>query len=176
MALNLSRALEFGILSLDCPAHLERANRVSAPQRLVEQVWGFARKASPEPEQNLHGAWVLPAGESAGGMTRRRLAKHLGVSESTLRDAIQTFAHTSPKDFVRRIRLQRASIWLMEYGFPVQDVAKNAGYGEAAAFSNEFKKLMGVRPSSLLKTYEHDDARTMTPLRLNQKPPFIFED
>ena len=155
VALNVSRAIEFGVLSIDRPSPLERTQRITAPQRLVEEVWLFARNASPGPEGDGNGKWILPAGSSASGTTRRTLARHLGVSESTLRDAIQTFAHTSPKEFVRRIRLQRASIWLMEYGFAVQEVARNAGYAEAAAFSNEFKKLMGVRPSSLLKTYEY---------------------
>ena len=89
VTLNLSRALEFSILALDCPSNLERTQRITAPQRLVEQVWLFARNASPAPSQNQCGALSLPVGSSAAGITRRSLAKHLAVSESTLRDAIR---------------------------------------------------------------------------------------
>jgi AraC-like DNA-binding protein len=138
---------------------------------LVERVWALARIASPAPIAPNTVESTLPEGESAAAITRRNLAKRLGVSESSLRDAIQDFAHTSPRDFVRRIRLQRAAIWLMEYGFPVGEVARNAGYGEAAAFSNEFKKLMGTRPSDLLKTYMRDIKDKPCKRELHQEPP-----
>lgn len=169
--LQVAAMLEMGLLTGEQAGRLAREELTSVNQQLVERVWAFARNASPAPIGSNTADSELPEGESAASITRRTLAKRLAVSESSLRDAIQNFAHTSPRDFVRRIRLQRAAIWLMEYGFPVSEVARNAGYGEAAAFSNEFKKLMGTRPSDLLKQYTRQIKHKPSKRRLHQDPP-----
>ena len=150
VVIHLARWLEQLLIGHEPSSVAARSVRTSQAQQIVERVWIFAREASPNPLIHHNGEKELPPGEPAAGLTRRALAKRLGVSESSLRDAINTFAHVSPREFVRRVRLQRAAMWLMEYGFPVQIVARNAGYSDPAALSTEFKK---ARPSDLLRRY-----------------------
>ena len=145
VVLQLARLLEGAIAPLQAKQVGTGDERTSKAQHIVERLWLYAINASPPPTEQDDGTYAVLSGVSAASITRGMLAKELAVSESSLRDAVRTFAHTSPRDFVRRIRLQRAGMWLMEYGISVQDVAKNAGCTEAAAFSNEFKKLMGIR-------------------------------
>ena len=120
VVIHLARWLEQLLIGHEPSSVAARSVRTSQAQQIVERVWIFAREASPNPLIHHNGEKELPPGEPAAGLTRRVLAKRLGVYESSLRDAIKTFAHVSPREFVRRVRLQRAAMWLMEYGFPVQ--------------------------------------------------------
>ena len=175
VVLQLARLLEGAIAPLQANQGGTGDERTTEAQHIVERLWLYARNASPPPTEQDDGTYAVPSGVSAASITRGMLAKELAVSESSLRDAVRTFAHTSPRDFVRRIRLQRAGMWLMEYGISVQDVAKNAGYAEAAAFSNEFKKLMGIRPSALLKDFARDQEQKSPSRRLHFQPEFTVK-
>jgi AraC-like DNA-binding protein len=157
VALSVGRLLEHALNKLDTLSSGERAQRVAIAQRITELFWLYARNASPAPIKQADGSYQLKDGLPVALVTRGDIAKCLGVSESTLRDSIKSCAFTSPRNFVRRVRLQRAGMWLLEYGFSVQNVARNAGYGESSAFSNEFKKEFGLRPSVLLK--QHDSSQ-----------------
>ena len=144
------------------------------PASLVERVWVYARDASPAPITGEDGSLQLPEGVAASAITRHFLAAHLAVSESTLRDFIKRASGFAPREFVRRIRLHRAAVWLLEYGFPVHVVARNAGYAEASSFSNEFKKMMGRRPSELSAKHEALVMNRPVKRPLHAKPPFQF--
>ena len=154
VALSVGRLLEHSLNQVDASEGRRCAELLAVSQRTTEVLWSYARNASPAPVKQDDGSYCLKDGLSVASVNRGCIAKVLGVSESSLRDSIHSCAHTSPRNFVRRIRLQRAGMWLLEYGFSVQDVARNAGYGESSAFSNEFKKEFGLRPSALLK--QHD--------------------
>jgi AraC-like DNA-binding protein len=167
VALSVGRLLEHSLNQLDACAGSTRADMLAVSQRTTELLWSYARNASPAPIKQDDGSYCLKDGLSVGSVNRGSIAKRLGVSESSLRDSILSCANISPRNFVRRVRLQRAGMWLLEYGFSVQDVARNAGYGESSAFSNEFKKEFGLRPSALLK--QHDASEK------NPERRFLYE-
>ena len=53
---------------------------------------------------------------------------------------------------VRRIRLHRAALWLVETDWPVAEVAGRAGFGNAQSFARTFRAEFGMSPNAFRKT------------------------
>jgi AraC-like DNA-binding protein len=59
---------------------------------------------------------------------------------------LKSYTGKSPQDFIRVIRLERASA-LLRGGSPVTEVAALVGFDNPKYFSTVFKKYFGVSPS-----------------------------
>ncbi len=53
---------------------------------------------------------------------------------------------------VRRIRLHRAATWLVQSDLPIDRIAVNCGYPNAASFARAFGEAFGQRPAAFRKT------------------------
>ena len=75
-----------------------------------------------------------------------RLCREMAMSRTLFYVKLKTYTGKSPQDFIRIIRLERAST-LLRKGYSVTDTAQMAGFDNTKYFSTVFKKYFGVSPS-----------------------------
>lgn len=108
---------------------------------------------------------------------RQRLNRVLACLETNLDDPpslerLADVAHYSPYHFhrmftgmvgeslaayVRRLRLERAAMWLARTSRPVTDIALGSGYDSHEAFTRAFKAHFGISPSAYRRTARRGD-------------------
>ncbi len=74
-------------------------------------------------------------------------AQRMGLSYSHFRRVFRTYSGWSPHDYLLRRRMQRAARQLRESERQVKDIARDAGYDDAAQFCKLFKKKIGLSPA-----------------------------
>jgi AraC-like DNA-binding protein len=75
-----------------------------------------------------------------------RLCREMAMSRTLFYVKLKSYTGKSPQDFIRIIRLERASA-LLRSGRNVTDVAALTGFDNPKYFSTVFKKYFGVSPS-----------------------------
>ena len=83
---------------------------------------------------------------SDSGFTIDRLCREMAMSRTLFYVKLKSYTGKSPQDFIRIIRLERASSMLRS-GRSVTDAAAMTGFDNAKYFSTVFKKYFGVSPS-----------------------------
>jgi signal transduction histidine kinase/DNA-binding response OmpR family regulator/ligand-binding sensor domain-containing protein len=76
-----------------------------------------------------------------------RLARALCVSRATLYRRAEALADGSPMDFVWRLRLDQAALWLVETEASVAEIAYGVGFKSVPHFSRRFKERFEVTPT-----------------------------
>lgn len=66
----------------------------------------------------------------------------------------------SVKEYVRRLRLERAALELRHTDRAIQDIAFDAGYENHASFTRIFGELFGVPPQCFRQTFRHKAVTT----------------
>ena len=79
------------------------------------------------------------------------LADRCGFSEGHFHRAFKQLTGLSPRRYVERLRLQRASHWLRETQMPVARIARMVGYRDPLYFSRAFRKATGYSPREFRK-------------------------
>ena len=74
------------------------------------------------------------------------LCRKMGMSRTLFYVKLKTYTGKSPQDFVRAIRLERASA-LLRQGRTVTEVSVLTGFDNPKYFSTVFKKYFGISPS-----------------------------
>lgn len=82
-----------------------------------------------------------------GDLSVETLARQSGVSTFHFHRLFRADVGESPKQYVRRLRLERAALWLDGSRRPVTEVAFAAGYATHEAFTRAFKARFGVPPA-----------------------------
>ncbi len=75
------------------------------------------------------------------------MAKMAAMSVSTFHHTFKEMTATSPIQYVKRIRLDRARQLMVHEGHNVSTAAMNVGYESVSQFSREFKRLFGASPA-----------------------------
>ena len=75
-----------------------------------------------------------------------RLCREMAMSRTLFYVKLKSYTGKSPQDFIRIIRLERASA-LLRSGRNVTDVAALTGFDNPKYFSTVFKKYFGISPS-----------------------------
>ena len=75
------------------------------------------------------------------------IASAMGMSRSVLYNKLKNVVGMTPIDFVRHIRLMKATELLRETDDTLTSIAYNVGFSDPKYFSKVFKKEMGVIPS-----------------------------
>jgi len=81
-------------------------------------------------------------------ITRRQVAKAVGMSEDYLSRLFNRELGLSPWDYLNRLRIQHAKERLRESDDSIQVVARRVGFHDRAYFSRTFRKLTGLSPQS----------------------------
>ena len=79
------------------------------------------------------------------------LCKKIGMSRSQLFRKMQAVSDTSPSDFIRSYRLNKAKTLLENTGLSVSEVAWQVGYKDVAHFSKSYLETFGNSPSATRK-------------------------
>lgn len=74
------------------------------------------------------------------------MAKRAGMSVAAFHQNFKTVTASSPLQYLKRIRLDRAKRLMAHDGHNASTAAKAVGYESPSQFSREFKRLFGVTP------------------------------
>lgn len=83
------------------------------------------------------------------GETIAQIAKRLGVSVWKLDRAFRADLKTSPGDYFRRMRMERASDLLIHSSLPVHEIGLACGYTDYPAFVRAFRRIYRKTPGDL---------------------------
>ncbi len=81
------------------------------------------------------------------------LAKELGMSRMQLNRKMRGLLNQSPSDFIRTIRLKRASQLLIDGQLNVSEVIYHVGLNSRTYFTKAFKEQFGISPKEYAKKY-----------------------
>jgi AraC-like DNA-binding protein len=84
-------------------------------------------------------------------------AKQMAVSRATLNRKIKAITGTSPKAFIRSMRIKRAAQLLASSDLPINEIFFQVGFYDASNFSRVFKKETGMTPSQYRDSHPHQD-------------------
>lgn len=88
--------------------------------------------------------------------TVEEVAKEIGFSPIYLSRLFKRFAGSGAYRYLLRLRMNYAAELILERGLKVSVVADRLNYSDAFQFSRAFKRVYGVPPSSLSKTFGSD--------------------
>lgn len=80
-------------------------------------------------------------------LTVANLARRLRLSPSRLRQLFAAELGSTPKSYIREVRLARARTLLEHSALSVKEVMAAAGFNDPSHFSKDYKKRFGVLPS-----------------------------
>lgn len=83
---------------------------------------------------------------SAKPFTVESMSKRAGMSVAAFHHNFKLVAGSSPLQYLKRIRLDRAKRLMMHDGYNASTAARAVGYESASQFSREFKRQFGVTP------------------------------
>ena len=75
------------------------------------------------------------------------IARHAGMSNSTLHHVFERFVGQSPIQYLKKIRLHQARLMIVGKGHNASEAAHEVGYNSSSQFSREFKRQFGLPPS-----------------------------
>ena len=75
------------------------------------------------------------------------LAKHMGMSLSTMHMWFRSVTSLTPLQFHKQTRLQEARLLLLSEGIDVSSVAKRVGYKSPSQFSSDYRMMFGLTPT-----------------------------
>jgi AraC-like DNA-binding protein len=84
--------------------------------------------------------------DSAKPFTVESMSKRAGMSVAAFHHNFKLVAGSSPLQYLKRIRLDRAKRLMIHDGYNASTAAKAVGYESASQFSREFKRQFGVTP------------------------------
>jgi AraC family transcriptional regulator, glycine betaine-responsive activator len=76
----------------------------------------------------------------------KEVASQVQLSQSRVRQLMQLHMHTSPKQYIRQRRLQRARELLHTSFLSVKEVMARVGFSDASHFSRDYKGHFKVVP------------------------------
>jgi AraC-like DNA-binding protein len=133
------------------PAEVGVHRAIAGMQALLIEVYELDRRQlSPATDREL----VAAARRRLSTDVHRRLdlpslAEELGCGYERFRKLFRDRVGVSPGEFRIRRRIERACSLLSGGARSVKEVAYELGYPDAFTFSRQFRKVMGVPPSSL---------------------------
>ncbi len=75
-----------------------------------------------------------------------QMAVWMGISERQLQRRVKALTGLSPKQYLRRYRLEQSLVHLLD-GVPIGEAAKAVGFSSHAYFTSCFKAEFGATPS-----------------------------
>jgi transcriptional regulator GlxA family with amidase domain len=82
-----------------------------------------------------------------------QLASQFGLSSRTLTRRFASATGDGPQAYLRDARVQRGKRLLETTGEPIDDIRRDAGYHDPAAFRRVFKRTTGLSPSEYRRAY-----------------------
>ena len=77
-----------------------------------------------------------------------------GCSISTFNHTFQSLYHTTPKKYIRTLRIEHAKRLLINSNLPIKDVALSSGYSDPLYFCKVFNSACRISPTDYRKKYQ----------------------
>jgi AraC-like DNA-binding protein len=90
--------------------------------------------------------------EYASELSLDDIARRIASSRRQLQRAYSEIGHTTFREHLTRVRMQRAAQMLAHRGITVREVAHRVGYRQPAQFAKAFRRYIGVAPSDYRAT------------------------
>ena len=107
-------------------------------------------------EDNVSRAIDYIASRYSYSLSISDIASYVGVSRSTLFREFREELHTSPKEYLDRYRIRRASSLLRDTDLTVASVAASVGYDNGLYFSKAFRRMTGMTPTDYRFDKRHE--------------------
>ena len=78
----------------------------------------------------------------------KEIANYIGLNRSYLGVIFKEITEFSPQDFIIYYRMDKAKKLLSDVSMSISDVSHSVGYDDPLTFSKQFKKTVGVSPST----------------------------
>lgn len=78
------------------------------------------------------------------------LANLVSMSKSSFHNAFKEVTATSPIQYIKKIRLDKARNFIIQNKMRVNEAARKVGYDSVSQFSREFKRFYGFPPKELI--------------------------
>ncbi|MCI2061760.1 MAG: AraC family transcriptional regulator [Eubacteriaceae bacterium] len=85
----------------------------------------------------------------------KKIAGHIGVSESALYKTFRKVTQVAPSTYFTRFKMRKACE-MLKHNEPVKKIAVNLGYSSASHFCSTFKNVFGYSTASYKKIYKND--------------------
>ncbi len=131
---------------------------VEIPPRLVVERESTGITAITDP--TVSRAVNLLQKQYAEPLTISYLAERLHVSERTLHRRFHHLLGRGPAEELRRIRIERAKLLLIETNRKVIDIALDSGFSGAPQFSSVFREATGMTPVAFRNTHRYAKDQT----------------
>ncbi|OQP47968.1 hypothetical protein A4H97_30220 [Niastella yeongjuensis] len=117
---------------------------ISSLENISEQpVWDPITLSMPE-AQAIHHAKTKMAEDLKQDWTLKELTQLTGLNDYKLKTGFQQLYQSSPADYLRDVRMEKAWQLLSGKKFSVSQVAEEVGYTNLSAFSKAFKKYFNI--------------------------------
>jgi len=87
-----------------------------------------------------------------GSLTMEQLCKSSGMGLTALKECFRKYNHTGVMEHYRLIRLTEARRLLREGRLNITQIAETLGYSSVHYFSGQFKRIIGLSPSSYIES------------------------
>jgi AraC family transcriptional regulator, regulatory protein of adaptative response / methylphosphotriester-DNA alkyltransferase methyltransferase len=87
------------------------------------------------------------------------IARRVASSRRQLQRAYAEIGHTTFREHLTRVRMERAAELLTRRGLTVREVAHRVGYRQPAQFAKAFRRHQGLAPSAFRSAGSADDER-----------------
>ena len=148
----------FQILSLN--QTLSETNNTDAKRIVANAVFLlFQREAQTpitqsKPKQHVERIMTFIDENYHRQVTMEEIAKRFYLNKNYMRTVFVRQLGLSPKQYLQKVRMNRAAFLLIETEGEVTLIAKSVGYEDALLFSKMFKKYWGVSPIQYRKSGE----------------------
>ncbi|MEQ1505227.1 MAG: AraC family transcriptional regulator [Myxococcota bacterium] len=87
-------------------------------------------------------------------ITVQDLARHVGMSASHFAHRFREAVSTTPMQYLKHVRMDRARTLLLAHGLRPSEIAPLVGYASLSHFTRDFKRQFGVAPGAYARTFE----------------------
>ena len=95
----------------------------------------------------FHDAVEIVEADYATDLSLDDIARRVASSRRQLQRAYAEIGHTTFREHLTRVRMQRAAELLARRGLTVREVAHRVGYRQPAQFAKAFRRHQGLAPS-----------------------------
>jgi len=96
----------------------------------------------------FHDAAEIVEAEYASDLSLDDIARRVASSRRQLQRSYAEIGHTTFREHLTRVRMERAAELLARRGLTVREVARRVGYRQPAQFAKAFRRHQGLAPSA----------------------------